>query len=73
MFLTLIIFVILFDEESTLNVIVLPGLQRNAFDGTFCINDQEKVDILNGYFWVDDDCDNTIFPSRVPSDTFNDR
>ena len=44
-------------------------------DGTFCINDQEKANILNGYFgsvWVDDDGSNPVFPSRVPSDTFID-
>ena len=44
-------------------------------DGTLCVNDQKKADILNDYFgsvWVDDDDANPIFLSRVPSDTFID-
>ena len=42
-------------------------------DGTLCVNDQEKADILNHYFVsVCVDGANPIFPSRVPSDTFID-
>ena len=44
-------------------------------DGTLCINDQKKADIINDYFgsvWVDDDGGNLIFPSWIPSDSLID-
>ena len=49
------------------------GPIKNKADGTFCINDQQKADTLNGYFGsvrVDDDDANPIFLSLSLSSAF---